>query len=313
MVVTTGDDEDSAGDDSSSETGDATSETSGTSGTSSETATDPTSDPATGPGPGGEPVNFVAPSGWEDNDAVVELWKAMLLQQGYQVKTTELEFDVAFPALAAGEVDVFLSTWLPSDSKKLAQIKNQAEDLGGWYDGAGTTIVVPKYLTKVNTIADLRKVAGDLDRTISGQDPAGPVNKKVRKQVLPGYGLDGWSVEPRAGQTMLTELEQAIKDRKPIAGVLWRPHWAYHGLKVKSLRDPQGLLGKPQQIHAIARSGFSSDHPEVASAMRRFHLSSQEYSELQWLVVRKHQNDPEAGAREWLRNHPGFAASIGLR
>lgn len=316
FVITGGDDEDD-GDDGSAGVDDQTtapSEASSDPASESASGWPSGSDPTTGSSPHDQTITFAAPTGWDENEAVLELWKALLSQQGYTVEVKEISSDVVFPALENGEIDVFLDVWLPRTHRaQWQQLKTHAEDLGAWYRGARNTIVVPKYLKNVRTVGDLRKVAGDLKRTITGVQAGTPLNHTVKTKVLPGYKLDGWSVASQPIETTLDDLDAATKSREPIAVVLWKPHWAYHGMPVRPLRDPKGLLGKPERIHAVARQGFSADHPELAAAMQRFRLDDKKTAELEWLVLRKHQNDPEAGAQEWLANHPGFAAGLGLR
>lgn len=48
---------------------------------------------------------------------------------------------------------------------------------------------------------------------------------------------------------------------------------------LRYLDDPKGVLGGGEQIHALARQGFYSDHPEVAGLLTRMWIPLRDLEE----------------------------------
>ena len=118
---------------------------------------------------------------------------------------------------------------------------------------------------------------------------------------MPGYGLDAFELVEGSTPAMLAELERAINDEAPIVVTLWRPHWAYSVFPIKDLADPKGSLGEAEELHAIARDGFSADYPEIAEWIGAFEMNDDQLAELEDLVLNEYGAGQEAAAvEEWL-------------
>jgi glycine betaine/proline transport system substrate-binding protein len=100
---------------------------------------------------------------------------------------------------------------------------------------------------------------------------------------------------------MLAELGRATAAQEPIVVTLWTPHWAYDAFPIKNLEDPEGTLGDAEQIHALARTGFTSDNPEVAAWMGTWTMPDDALASLAYLVIEVHGDGNErAAVEEWL-------------
>ena len=66
-----------------------------------------------------------------------------------------------------------------------------------WQEGKNT-IVVPDYVTDVNTVADLKGKAAQFDGRIVGIEAGAGEMKAMREKVIPAYGLD--RLQPGRGQ-----------------------------------------------------------------------------------------------------------------
>ena len=133
--------------------------------------------------------------------------------------------------------------------------------------------------------------------------------RTTKEEAIPTYGLDDYELIESSTAAMLAELDSAISDEEPIVVTLWRPHIAYAQYDLKDLEDPEGAMGGAEEIHAVGRKGFSEDFPELAEWLRNFELSDEELSSLEQAVLADHEDDPEAGAREWLTATPSSSSA----
>ena len=246
---------------------------------------------------------------WEEAIAVTNLWHVILEENGYEVNQEQLDPGIVFDGIASGDLDLFLDAWLPNThSNYMDQYGDDVEDLGQWLADAPLTWTVPAYVDEVDSIADLQDNADLFDSTIVGIEPGAGLTDISVNEVMPAYGLDDWELIESSTPAMLSELEAAYSNEEPILVTLWRPHPAYGEYDLKDLDDPEGALGEPDQIHALARDGFSSDHPEVAAALENFNFEHDPLSELTVMVLSEEGQELES-AREWLEDNRDIVES----
>ncbi|WP_159941703.1 MULTISPECIES: glycine betaine ABC transporter substrate-binding protein [unclassified Nocardiopsis] len=268
----------------------------------------------TGPADGGEDAKEVniALIAWEEAIATTNMWKVILEEKGYDVTVTDVDVAPMYQGAANGDVDLFLDTWLPvTHADYWEDYGDQLEDLGSWYDNAKLTITVPSYMEDVNSIADLADHAEELDGRIVGIDPGAGLTRVTREEAMPGYGLDGdFELVESSTAAMLAELDSAIADEEPIVVTLWRPHPAYAKHDLKDLEDPEGLMGDAESVHAVGRSGFTEDFPELAGWLGDFEMTDDELATLESMTLDEYEGEPEEGARVWLSENPEFLERV---
>jgi glycine betaine/proline transport system substrate-binding protein len=252
-------------------------------------------------------------SGWDEDVAVSNLWKVVLEKNGYDVTLEDMDIGVAFSGVQKGDLDVFFDTWLPTTHADYwEKIKDDVEDIGIWYDQATLNIAVPEYMKDVNSIADLKGMADEFDGTITGIDPGAGLTRITKEEAMPTYGLEDYDLKTSSTSAMLAALKKATDDQEPIVVTLWHPHWAYNAFPIKDLEDPEGAMGGAEEIHTIARDGFSEDFPKLAKELESFEMDDETLAELEQLVIKKHEGDPEAGVEAWLKAHPEFEENLDL-
>ncbi|WP_432429535.1 glycine betaine ABC transporter substrate-binding protein [Salinilacustrithrix flava] len=240
---------------------------------------------------------------WDEDIAVTHLWTHILEEQGYTVETTQLDAAPTFQGLAAGDLDVFLDAWLPSTHEDYwDEYGDELEDLGTWYDQGTLNLAVPSYVD-VDTIGDLAGQAEMFDGQIIGIEPGAGLTRVTREEAMPGYGLEGYTLVEGSTPAMLAELERALDNEEPVVVTLWHPHWAYAAYDIKDLEDPDGLMGGAEELHAVARSGFSEEFPEVAEWFGSFELTDDQLASLEDLMFNTYDSGQEAEAvDEWLQD-----------
>ncbi len=261
------------------------------------------------PAAGSKTLTIPIASGWDEDKVLTHLWKHVLEKKGYTVEVPDMDIGVIFTGIAKGEdskIDVFFDTWLPTTHKDYwDKIGNEVEDIGVWYDQATLNIAVPTYLEDVNSIADLKGKANQFDGKITGIDPGAGLTGAT-KAAMPTYGLDDYTLQTSSTAAMLAALKKATDAKKPIVVTLWHPHWAYSAFPIKDLEDPEGALGGAEEIHTIARKGFTEAHPDVAKAMASFTMDDETLADLEKVALQDHKDDFEAGMEAWIKDNQEF-------
>lgn len=248
---------------------------------------------------------------WDEDIAVSHLYKVLLQRKGYQVQLTELEAGPLYAGLAQGKVDLFMDAWLPkTHADYWAQYHNRIEDLGVWYDQATLNMAVPTYMTDVNSISDLKGREAEFGGKITGIDPGAGETRTVKNQVIPAYGLQGFQLQTSSSTAMLSSLEQAVRDKKPIVVTLWHPHWAYAKFPIKDLQDPKGAMGGAEQLHSLGRQGFGHDFPQVTNMVKKFHLDDKTLADLENTVNSAPKGQEDQAAGKWADQHPQVVNSF---
>ncbi|MFC7391596.1 glycine betaine ABC transporter substrate-binding protein [Scopulibacillus cellulosilyticus] len=236
--------------------------------------------------------------------AVVHLWKQLLEKKGYHVQLTQSEKAPLYAGLANGSVDVSPEVWLPTTDKPYYdKYKNQIELHDAWYKGTNLGLVVPKYMKDINSIEDLNKHKKEFMRngkpSIVGID-AGASEMKLTQKVIKDYGLD-FNLIQSSESGMMSELAKAYKDKKPVVVTLWNPHWAFNAYKLKYLKDPKNIYGKPETIYYASRKGFKKDNPKVTKYLDQWYMTHKQLGDL---ILKIEKSSPEKGAKQWIRENP---------
>ena len=267
-------------------------------------------------GPGGSKgtitLGFI-PS-WTDGLSTAYLLKNRLTAMGYTVKLDTLsEAAPLYAGLAKGDVDIYPSAW-PEVTHKAYMEKYGAniEDLDTYYKGAKLTLAVPKYLTDINSIADLKGKSSKFDGKIIGIEPGAGLTKITKEQVIPKYDLSSnYKLVTSSTTAMLAQLKKATDAKKPIVVTLWKPFWANSAFPVKTLEDPKDALGQPEGLHFLAHKGFSSKYPDAAKFIGGIKLDDAQYGSLEDMVVNKYGKGKEAEAvAAWLKQNPDVLPAL---
>jgi glycine betaine/proline transport system substrate-binding protein len=264
-------------------------------------------------GEGGGTVTLGIIPSWTDGLSTAYLWKNVLEQEGYTVEIQEIaEAAPLYTGVANGDIDIYPSAWPEvTHASYMEKYGEDLEDLGAYYDGAKLTFAVPEY-TDISSIADLKGNADMFDGRITGIEPGAGLTEVTKESVIPTYELgDEYQLVESSTTAMLAELQKAVDSEEDIVVTLWRPFWANSEFPVKDLEDPEGALGEPETLNAIATAGFSDENPEVAEMFGNFKLSDEEYGSLENLVVNEYGEGEEPQAVEaWLEENPDFIEGL---
>jgi glycine betaine/proline transport system substrate-binding protein len=266
-----------------------------------------------GGGGGGDTITLGIIPSWTDGLSTAYLWQNVLEQEGYTVEIQEVsEAAPLYTGVANGDIDIYPSAWPQvTHASYMEEYGDDLEDLGAYYEGAKLTFAVPEY-TDISSIADLKGNADMFDGKITGIEPGAGLTKVTKDEVIPTYELsDEYTLVESSTTAMLAELKKATDNEEDIVVTLWKPFWANSEFPVKDLEDPEGALGEPETLNAIATAGFSEEYPDVAEMFGNFKLDDEAYGSLENMVVNEYGEGKEAEAIDaWLEENPDFVDSL---
>lgn len=234
---------------------------------------------------------------WAEDIAATYLWKNILTNKGYQVTMKSVALGPMFEGLYKDGVNVFFDSWMPQQTNDMKKYGDKLTNLGKWYTGVTKEgFVVPDYMTKVSSIADLKKIKSKLGGKIVGIDP-GAVEMQIAQKSLDTYGVH-LKLQASSGPAMLSALKRAYDAKKPIAVVLWSPHWAFAKYKLKYLKDPKGTFGKAGYIQGLANKTWATNHPTAVHWLEAFKLTPHQLGILEDDI--NHAKSPDAGVKKWM-------------
>lgn len=262
-------------------------------------------DPAATGQPGQEPGQKVDKTAdlvyvnWDEGIAYTNLAKVVLEQKmGYEVEITAADVGPAYTAVAKGDKDAFMETWLPVLHKDYVEkFKDDIVDLGTVYEGTQSGLVVPSYVT-IDKISELNGAKDKFGGKIIGID-AGAGIMQTTEKVIANYGLE-LELVPSSGPAMTAALKNAIAKEEWIVVTGWRPHWKFGRWDLKFLeQDADKTVWKAGTIQIMGRKDLEKDKPELAQFLRNMRLTDAQISDLMIKIADSDEDVAEV-AREWM-------------
>lgn len=256
-------------------------------------------------------LSYVA---WDSEIASTNLLKYVMENNlGYKVNALQVEAGPMWTGVASGDVDASPAAWLPlTHADYWERYKDQVDDLGANMTGVRTGLVVPSYMTDVNSIEDLEtgaassaptanaNVGDEVNHQIIGIDPGAGIMKSTAS-AIEHYGLSNWNLVEGSGAAMTATLDKAFKNEEPIIITGWTPHWMFNQYDLKYLDDPDKVFGDAEEIHTIARKGLKEDQPVAYEFLSRFQWTSDDMGEM--MIAIQGGTSPEQAAKDYAEKH----------
>lgn len=225
---------------------------------------------------GADPIR-IGWTAWSDAEFITKL-TARIIENRFDREVELIQTDIApqYQGLATGSIDVMFMSWQPeTHGDYMEKVGSDVVNLSMLYTHARLGWAVPAYVpeSEVSSIADLKKpsVNEKLDGTITGIDPGAGLTR-LSKKALEEYGLDDYNLLISSGAAMTAALERAVRRDEWIVVTAWSPHWMFGAFDLRYLKDPKGVLGSFERVHAVARKGFYQDNVDVAGFIGRMYL-----------------------------------------
>lgn len=213
---------------------------------------------------------------WSDTEIAVKLADTALRDHLKQpVKLVLADIGIQFQALANGNIDLIPMVWLPITHKAFYdKYKDKLEDVGVLYEGRiGMAVPTSIPTSELASIEDLNKP--EVREKLGGKiltSEVGNGQYKLTEKAIIEYKLDGYKMVASSESGMLSELDRNLKRDKWSLINAWSPHWMFAKWPLRYLDDPKHVFGGAEQIHVIARKGFSAEHPDVAHFFANFKI-----------------------------------------
>lgn len=247
---------------------------------------------------------------WSDTEIAVKLADTALRDHLKQpVKLVLADIGIQFQALANGNIDLIPMVWLPSTHKSFYdKYRDNLEDLGVLYEGRiGMAVPTSIPASEVASVEDLNKP--EVREKLGGKiltSEVGNGQYKLTEKAIKEYRLDGYKMVASSESGMLSELDRNLKRDKWSLINAWSPHWMFSKWSLRYLDDPKQIFGGAEQIHAVARKGFSAEHPDVARFFANFKIPKADLEKL--MATARDSSADQVVAEYYEANKPRFAA-----
>ena len=241
---------------------------------------------ATEPIPLGNTTIVYAHASWSSSRMLYALSRTLLEKIGYKVENKVLDTGIIYASLAAGQVGVFSSAWLPGQQSYVNKFGDKLDILSFSVVPAPGGLMVPSYMP-ISSIEDLKRedVAKQLDGKIMGIDAGAGISLGTKK-VIEQYGLPLQLVYS-SDAAMSTAFKAAYQQKKPIVITGWCPHVICALYDVKLLDDPKKIYGQNQNLNIVS-TNFRAQHPRAAAFLSRYTMTDKQLSQmLAWVDVDK--------------------------
>lgn len=237
---------------------------------------------------------------WDSEIASTNVLKQAFEKAGYNVELVAVDAGPLYQALADGDVDFSVSSWLPGTHSDYWE--TYGDDIvlvRKNMEGTKIGLVVPTYVT-IDSIEEMNSVADKFDNTITGIEPGAGIMQKT-EQAIEEYGLD-YTLLSSSSAGMAAELSKAYKDEDWIVVTGWTPHWKFSRYDLKYLDDPKGVYGGDEYIATLARQGFEEDNPGAYAILEKFNWTSDDMSSVMLEIEGGMSEDDAAAA--WIEANP---------
>jgi glycine betaine/proline transport system substrate-binding protein len=254
--------------------------------------------------------------GWTDVTATTALVTQLLRSIGYSPTVTVLSVPVTFASLQNRDIDVFLGNWMPAQE---ADRHRYVEDgsivvIGANLTGAKYTLAVPSYAFEagLRDFKDIQRFAPALNNSIYGIEPGNDGNRHVLEMLKQNeFGLGGFKLVESSEQGMLSQVERAYRDKKPIVFLAWEPHPMNMRFNLKYLAGGDAAFGPNYggaTIYTVTRKGYSAECPNVGRLLTNLKFNLRGESEMMAAILDRHET-PEIAATKWLKANPAASAA----
>lgn len=225
--------------------------------------------------------------------------KQLLEDMGYKVEIQKADAGVVFTSLAAGDLDVFMDSWLPDMHKNyMDKYSEKIVDTAVSYLDGVLGWVVPTYMKDINSIEDIKGKEDQFEGKVYGIEEGAGMTETSRK-LIEEYGLNlEYAASSESG--MLAQAKKLIQQEKPVIFLGWRPHPMFVDFDLKVLEDPKEFF-KASEVHVLTHKGFEEKAPDAFAFLSKW---SMPVADIEKMIVELDQGSkPEEVAKKWIEEN----------
>lgn len=243
-------------------------------------------------------------SNWAETIAMTKVTELALEDVGFEVKATLIEPGPVYAALAAGDGDIFLESWLPqTHAHYWEKYGDKLDKAGISFDYASTGLVVPQYVD-INSITELNANKDKFNGKIIGIGSGAGIHKDTEK-AIEEYNLDYEQITS-SGPAMLASLKKATNNKDWIIITGWKPHYKWAKYDLKYLEDPKGVYPKEKSF-ILTRKGFTKEMPGFKTFLDNFYFEEQKLYDL--MITFDETANDEKAAKQWYKENKDLLQS----
>lgn len=252
----------------------------------------------------GTKVGLCAPN-WPGELVKAEVASQILDAAGYQSAVTHASWIICLKAVADGELDIDMALWRPTQNSVLNPMleSNKVKLLATNVEDALYDLVVPDYVydAGVHSIADLARHADRFGGKIYGIEAGNDGNTLVLDAISENqYGLGDFRLVESSEAAMLSQAGDAIKHKRWVVFLGWKPHWMNIIYKLKYLDDPELMWGGASTVNTVVQPDYVTRQPNVARFFRQMTIPSEVQSS--WIYDYGYKEEPlEQVAARWIK------------
>lgn len=242
--------------------------------------------------------------------AAAALVKVVFERSGYIVSETKGDSEILMSMLDRGEIDFYLSAWLPKrDAESYAPYEENLKLITALYDDASSFFAVPRYVpsSMVNTVDDLTKpeIIEKMNKQIVLDDQDKILTQQA-KETIAAHNLENAGYE----LTAISSSEWDAKLEKQLGDKIWffTPMTKLHRLNLtKKFRAIKGTSNTLKQKDTAWLVGNKKTQKKIAThifeIISKMELSTKWVAEINQMAF---ENDWPyyVAARVWMASHP---------
>ncbi|MFC4799079.1 glycine betaine ABC transporter substrate-binding protein [Neobacillus sp. GCM10023253] len=236
---------------------------------------------------------------WSSTVPPTKIASLILKDMGYTIKEMNADAGSVYTGLSRGDIDVFMDSWIPAHTPYLEKYKDSIEDTAISYKDAATGWVVPKYMTDINSIADLKGKESEVKNEMYSIEVGTSASKTI-DEMIKAYGLDIKQVNSSEA-AMLAEAMRKMAKKEPVIFFGWRPHTMFNKFDLKVLKDDKNFLSV-SDIHVITNKKLKETAPDAYKFLSNWSIPIDDVEEM--IAKIENKEDAEKVAQEWIKNNP---------
>ncbi|MDM8348813.1 choline ABC transporter substrate-binding protein [Pseudomonas sp. sp1636] len=249
--------------------------------------------------------------GWTDVVATTAVAAELLDGLGYQTTQTQASQQIIFAGIQRKQIDVFLGYWKPimDDNIKpfLAKGAVRVAEQPSLND-AIAVLAVPTYSAEagLKTFADIAKFKEQLDGKIYGIEAGSGANTAIQQMIDSNqFGLGEFKLIESSEAAMLTVVNRAVKNNKPVLFFGWKPHPMNIQMPLTYLTGSQDVFGPNDgaaSVSTVTAPDFAQRCPNADRLLTGLRFTSAQEAELMQPIMAREA--PDQVARSWIKANP---------
>ncbi|MFD1928867.1 glycine betaine ABC transporter substrate-binding protein [Sporosarcina siberiensis] len=236
---------------------------------------------------------------WTSTVPPTAVAKLIIEDMGYSVKEVKADVGNVVIGLSRGDIDAFMDIWLPGHVNHITKFEDDIEELSISYDDAELGIIVPAYMTDINSIEDLKGKEDLFNNELFGIEE-GSGGTPLINDAIDKYELDMKQVNSSEGG-MLAQAQRFMSAEKPVVFYGWRPHSMFNKFDLKLLEDEKNIF-ESSTVLVYGNNGLKEKAPDVHAFLSNWSITLDEVEQM-ILEIEEDGKDPEELAREWIDNN----------